>query len=361
MPCVGTAMIRFALAGYGVRGQQWGRCIDQLPDARLAAVVDVSEHARQHAPAAAFPSLATLLSAVEVDALIIATPPANHAPDALLAMQQGLPVLCEKPLTESLEQALELAATSRNTGVPLLVGMNFRYVPATQEYRRIVRSGDLGPALFGHFIYVRNRDGRRPDLNDFPLTMDQPMLFEQSIHHFDLMRYVYDRKVTAITADTWNPRSSVYRDDDCVATILHFEGGLRAVYLGTWTSGSNRLEFRWRTDFEGGVVVQADQFGHLLWSRHDPQAAMTGPLFDANAEPLLDLGIPEGEPFIAETVRLLAHFMAVTRGLEQPGPSVEDHLHTLVLLHAARTAAAEGRRVLIRQFAEDLGVSIPGV
>jgi predicted dehydrogenase len=353
-------MIRIALAGYGVRGHQWERCIAQVPDARLAAVVDVSEHARQLAPAAAFPSLASALSAVEVDALIIATPPADHAPDALLAMQHGLPVLCEKPLTEDLEQALVLAEASQRTGAPLLVGMNFRYAPATQEYRRIVRSGTLGQALFGHFIYVRNRDGRRPDLNDFPLTMDQPMLFEQSIHHFDLLRYVYDREVIAITADTWNPGSSVYRDDACVATILHFQEGLRVVYLGTWTSGSNRLEFRWRTDFAGGVLVQTDQFGNLLWSRHDPRAAMTGPLFDVAAEPLLDLMIPGGEPFIAETVRLLAHFIAVTRGLEQPGPTVEDHLHTMLLLHAARTAATEGRRVLMRQYVEDLGVSIPG-
>jgi len=353
-------MIRLALAGYGVRGHQWARCIDQLPDVRLVAVVDVSEQARQHAPVAAFPSLAAVLRAVEVDALIIATPPADHAPDALLAMQHGLPVLCEKPLTENLEQALELAETSRRTGAPLLVGMNFRYVPATQEYRRIVRSGTLGQALFGHFIYVRNREGRRPDLNDFPLTMDQPMLFEQSIHHFDLLRYVYDREVIAITADTWNPGSSVYRDDACVATILHFQGGLRVVYLGTWTSGSNHLEFRWRTDFEGGVVVQTDQFGNLLSARHDPRAAMTGALFDAAAEPLLDLGIPAGEPFIADTVLLLAHFIAVARGLEQPGPAVEDHLSTLLLLHAARTAAKEGRRVLMRQFAEDLGAPIPG-
>jgi predicted dehydrogenase len=353
-------MIRLALAGYGVRGHQLERCIHQLPDARLVAVVDVSEHTRQHAPVAAFPSLAAALSAVAVDALIIATPPADHAPDALLAMRHGLPVLCEKPLTENLAQALELAETSRRTGVPLLVGMNFRYVPATQEYRRIIRSGTLGQALFGHFIYVRNRDGRRPDLNDFPLTMDQPMLFEQSIHHFDLLRYVYDREVSAISADTWNPGTSVYRDDACVATILHFQGGLRVVYLGTWTSGSNRMEFRWRTDFERGVVVQTDQFGTLHSAGHDPQAAMTGPLFDAAAEPLQDLGIPAGEPFIAETVRLLAHFIAVTRGIEQPGPTVADHLHTLLVLHAARIAAKEGRRVQMRQFVEDLGVSIPG-
>jgi predicted dehydrogenase len=352
--------IRLAISGYGVRGRQWARCIAAAPGAVLAAVADVSEQARAHAIAPTFSSLSGALDRAAADAVIVATPPQQHVPDVLAALERGLPVLCEKPLTEGLEEALGLVAAARRAGVPLLVGMNFRFVPATQEYRRIVRSGDLGEALYGHFAYVRNRDGRRPDLNDFPLTMAQPMLFEQSIHHFDLLRYVYDREVVAISADTWNPPTSVYRDDSCVAAFLHFQGGLRVAYLGTWTSGSNRVDFRWRTDFADGVVVQVDQFGTLLTSRRDPRAGLTGPLFDAEAEPLRDLGVPTGEPFIADTSRLLARFLAVVRVGEAPEPSAEDHLYTMLLLLAARAAATEGRRIDMRAFAADHGIPMPG-
>jgi predicted dehydrogenase len=287
------------------------------------------------------------LSQVTVDAVIIASPPAFHAADALLAMERGLPVLCEKPLTESLEEAILLATASERTTVPLLVGMNFRYVPATQVYRRMVRSSELGEPLFAQFTYVRNRDGRRPDLNSFPLTMEQPMLFEQAIHHLDLLRYVYGREVLAVTAETWNPSTSVYDADSCVAALLQFEGNLRVSYLGTWTSGSNRLEYAWRTDFAHGVVLQANQFGMLLSSRRDPEAGLTGPLFDPNVEPLCDLEVPTGEAFIDDTAHLLAHFIRVVQGIEQAEPTAADHLYTLALLHACVESSRHGRRIVL--------------
>jgi predicted dehydrogenase len=349
-------MIRLALAGYGVRGRQWARVIAAAADAELAVVVEVSERSRNEAPAPAWPTLKAALDTVAVDGVILATPPASHAEDALLALERGIPVLCEKPLTEQLDEAILLAEASRRTGVPLLVGMNFRYLPATQEYRRIVQSAELGKPMFGQFSYIRNRDGRRPDLNDFPLTMAQPMLFEQSIHHLDLLRYVYGREVVSVACDTWNPPTSVYRDDSCVAALLQFEGDLRVSYLGTWTSGSNRLEFGWRTDCADGIVVQANQFGALLSSRHDAQAALGGPLFDPTAQPLQEISLPTGEPFIQDTAHLLAHFVQVARGTERAGPSVADHLRTLALLHACVKSAGEGRRVTLERFTADHGI-----
>jgi predicted dehydrogenase len=361
-------MTRLVLVGYGVRGRQWARAIREASladaaDAVLTAVVDVSEVARQDAPAPTYATLDYALRETAPDAVIIATPPAYHAADTLLALERGLPVLCEKPLTEDLDEAILLAEASRRTGVPLLVGMNFRCLPVTQEYRRIVQSGELGELLFGQFTYIRYRDGRRRDLNDFPLTMVQPMLFEQSIHHLDLLRYVYGREVVAVSTDTWNPGTSVYRDDSCVAAQLRFEGGMRVSYLGTWTSGSNRLEFRWRTDFAEGVVVQPDQFGTLFSSHRDADAGLTGPRFNSNIEPLQErlvqgLPIAAGEPFVEDTKQLLLHLIRVVRGLERPGPTAEDHLRTVALLHACVESARTGRAIALRQFADERGIPI---
>src|SRR5262249_44806452 len=157
-----------ALVGFGVRGRQWARVIRDDQEAELSAVIDPDEGARRMAPAPTWPTLDAALGQVAVDAVIIASPPAFHAADALPAMEGGLRLLCENPLPDSPAAAPLLATASERTGVPLLVGMNFRYVPATQVYRRIVRSAELGEPLFAQFTYVRNRDGRRPDLNSFP-------------------------------------------------------------------------------------------------------------------------------------------------------------------------------------------------
>jgi predicted dehydrogenase len=360
MTAAAGRVARVALVGLGVRGRQWLEALRHAPAATAAAVVERDpDRAAAGAPTPAFASLAEALAAVPVDAVIVATPPAAHGPDVLAAVGRGLPVLCEKPLSEDLDEAVSLVAAASAVRVPLLVGMNFRHLPVAVELRRLVRERAFGEPLFAQLSYIRNRDGRRPDLNDHPLSMRQPMLLEQSIHHLDLVRWVYGSEVASVSADTWNPVTSTYRDDACVAATLRLERGPRVQYLGTWTAGSNRLEFRWRTDFERGVVVQTDQFGGLAAARLDPDRARTGPLFGGEGEPLEPLALPPARPFVDDTLALLDHFAAVVHQGREPGPDGLDHLATLALVHACWEAAAGGARVELADFRRRRGIPDP--
>ncbi|MEO8571046.1 MAG: Gfo/Idh/MocA family oxidoreductase, partial [Chloroflexota bacterium] len=266
-------------------------------------------------------------------------------------------VLCEKPLCETAAEAAELARHARDRSTMLLVGMNFRYLPVSRRLRRLVAEESLGSPMFSRFTYVRNRDGRRPDLNSFPLEMDQPMLYEQSVHHVDVMRYVLGREILSVQARTWNPPTSVYRDDSCVAALLEFEGGLMVDYLGTWTSGTNRIAFDWRIDFEQGVASQADQFGSLSIARLDPSGAVSGPLFTTSAEPPRRVRLPAVAPFRTETLDLLEHAVRAARGAEVPGPTAVDHLSTLVALDAIVASSRTGTRVVVAELARSLGLA----
>ena len=163
-----------------------------------------------------------------------------------------------------MDEVLDLIARADDAGRNLLVGMNFRYLPTSQRIRHYARSGELGALSYGHFTYHRQRDGNRHDLNDYVMTMAHPMLLEQSIHHFDLLRYCYDAEVESLVCDTWRPSWSTYEDDCCVSVLFRFENGVRANYLGTWTAAWNRMDFRWRTEFEGGALIQREQFEDLV-------------------------------------------------------------------------------------------------
>ena len=88
-------------------------------------------------------------------------------------------------------KSIDLVGRARDKGVILMVGMNFRYLSTSQRIRRTVQNRRLGDLSYAQFTYVRHRDGNRDDLNDYPMTMPYPMLLEQSIHHFDLLRYCY--------------------------------------------------------------------------------------------------------------------------------------------------------------------------
>ena len=79
-----------------------------------------------------------------VDGVIIATPPQLHFSMAKFFLQHGVPVLSEKPLTESVAEARELIECSRSTKTPLLVNQTRRFFPTYQKIRELIAAGVLG-------------------------------------------------------------------------------------------------------------------------------------------------------------------------------------------------------------------------
>ena len=217
---------RIVLAGLGVRGGHWLAAIEKSSSSKLVGVVETRPEFVSSVPV--YSSIGDALAA-EPDTVIVATPPETHLDLVEPCLVAGIPVLCEKPLSESFAEAQSMVRTARRYQTPLLVGMNFRFIPSVQRMRDLIGRREYGEPLFGEFTYIRNRDGRRKDLNDYPLTMDEPMLVDQSIHHLDLMRYVYGQEVVTATALTWNPSSSVYASNSCVGALLRFEEIGRAV------------------------------------------------------------------------------------------------------------------------------------
>jgi predicted dehydrogenase len=322
-----TAPFRALLVGYGNRGRMWAEIVGRGPDTALAAVVD-PDPARRAACAEAHPetptfaSLGAALAAGRYDGVVLVTPPYGRVEQAQQVFAAGLPLLAEKPLTLDLGEAVAIVGMAEAHALPLMVGLNFRYLPVSQRLRALLAAAALGQPGFGQFSYLRNRDGRRPGLNKYPLAMRHPMMLEQSIHHLDLIRFCYGREVEQVACRTWNPPWSMYAHDSNVSCLLSMEGGLEVNYQGTWTAGWNELDFAWRTDCAGGVIVQRKLFEDLALARLDEPA-------------LTPIALPAAEPFYDDTAALLGAFVAHLRDgapLECDG---RDHLRTLALCFAA--------------------------
>jgi predicted dehydrogenase len=350
-------MLRIVQVGVGVRGEDWARVVCDNPDIKTVAYVArrlnvlkarVREFGDEGVPC--FDNLAKALEETKPEALLLVTPPEGHYEQVMLAFERGIHALVEKPLTEDLTEAIGLVREADQRGLQLMVGMNFRYLPSHQTIRRIIKERQLGEPSFAQFTYLRHRDGKREDLNKYCLTMKQPMLVEQSIHHLDLMRYCYDREVESVLADTWNPSWSTYEDDSNVSLLLRFEGGLRVNYLGTWTAGWNKFDFRWRTDCSGGVLIQKAQFGDLHMAEFSPELALTGERFKDEAEPLQPVKLEPVEPFVDDTRALLAKFVEAVQEGKPVETSGKDHLKSLALVFACTEAAETGQRVEMSEF-----------
>ena len=357
--------IRIVQVGMGVRGVQWAQVIREDPrTTNVAYVRQRVELARQQVAAwgegdvPCFGDLGEALAAVKADAVLLVTPPEGHHAQAMTAFAHGCHLLCEKPLAEEMDEAIDIVRQAERRGLLLMVGMNFRYLSSSQALRALIRDRSFGQPGYGHFLYLRNRDGRRHDLNKYPLTMRQPMLLEQSVHHLDLMRYVYDDEVMAVSADTWRPSWSTYDDDCCVSALLQFRSGLHVNYMGTWTSGWNRFTFQWRTDCSGGVLIQNAQFGDLRTATLTPGLAMEGVLFKTSddVEPLQPYPLKPCKEFMDDTRGLLNEFVEALENGRPLVTSGRDHLRTLGLTIACAEAAQSGQRVQLHDFYRRQGI-----
>ena len=337
-----------SLVGCGVRGSYWAGILDEHPDVSLKALVD-PDIGKAQALAANLKISAACHSALKPesdpwDFVVLATPPELHHCQVQACLAQGMHIICEKPLVEEFAQAIELVRLAQETNRQLMVGMNFRYLAASQHLRRTVQEQRLGPLAFGRFNYTRNRDGRRGDLNSYPLTMRHPMLLEQSVHHLDLIRYCYAQEVVRVCADMWNPPGSVYLHDSCVSVLMEMADGARVNYLGTWTAGWNGMEFAWRTDFRDGAVLQRNQFADVVECRLDPELGLTGPRFKDGdqAEEFRSVPLECQRPFVDDGKGLLDEFVScINQGLSVR-TSAHDHLGTLALLEACMQSNAAG-------------------
>ncbi len=332
--------LRVILAGLGVRGRHWAEVLTRSPRCEIAAYVDPNPAACEQATAQydERPTFATVEAALEsmreVDALVLANPPIGREAQIRAAAERHLPLLVEKPLALSLSEAAYLTEIAESANVPMMIGLNFRYLGVTQATQKLLKENTVGQPEFARFTYERYRDGNRPDLNKYPLTMEHPMLWEQSIHHFDLMRYVYQSDPVSVMCKTWNPSWSMYASDANVAALFTFENGMIVNYQGTWQSGWSEPNFEWRTDCTGGVILQRHQFGDLFYAQQANSAQTPVPL-------------PPHEQWITETAGLLEAFVNTILDQKPLECSARDHLVSLAMVQACIQSTLESRSVSI--------------
>jgi len=111
----------------------------------------------------AYPTVEAMLAAERqrpdgIDAVAIMTPNALHYSAAMAALDAGLDVICDKPLTTSLADALALVAKVRETGLVFCTTYNYSAYPMVRQARAMVRAGEIGEVRQVHLTYVQGHN-----------------------------------------------------------------------------------------------------------------------------------------------------------------------------------------------------------
>ena len=151
--------VRVAVVGAGYWGINHVRAFSRLANCTLVAVCDANEKAlsRAHglAPSARLEmNHRAVLDAIDVDAVVLATPAVTHAPLALEALAAGKHVFVEKPLALSEADAERVVAAAAQAGRTLMVGHLMLYHPGYEKLRALVRGGEIGEIYYAYALRV---------------------------------------------------------------------------------------------------------------------------------------------------------------------------------------------------------------
>jgi len=337
-----VAALRIALIGAGNMGRQHLHHLRQVPSARLCALADPDPAASEVAAQWAVPSFADhrqMLDAVRPEAVIVANPNALHVATALECLEQGIPVLLEKPVGTTPAEVAGLVAAQRASQVPLLVGHHRRHNPLIARARELLSAGAIGRLVTVTALWQL----QKPDdyfASAWRRDAGAGMLLTNLIHDLDLLRHLCG-EVRQVQAFTDNALRGYANADSAVIT-LQFENGA----LGSLTA-SDGAAAPWSWELTSGenpvYPRQPDQPCYLfagtagalsvpqlrLWRYAEPGAGWHQPLEAHSQAPAKDEALR----------RQLEHFVRVVRREEAPLVSADDAARTLALVDAVERAA----------------------
>lgn len=208
-----------------------------------------------------------------MDFVTIVTPNFAHFAPAMMALDKGFNVVIEKPITLSLEEALELDKKVKETGLILCLTHTYTGYPMVKEARSIIAEGKLGKI---RKVYVEYRQGWLSRLSeregnagaawrtDAKKSGKSGVMGDIGTHAFNLTEYITGLQVSELCANLNVVVEGRALDDDG-AVLLRFNNGASGVLMATQVAAGE----------ENNLVIRIyGENGGLEWHQHEPNSLL---------------------------------------------------------------------------------------
>ena len=353
-----TDQLRAGIVGAGFMGEVHARAVRAAGGvvARVAASTPErsAEAATRLGAEGAAGSVDELVTADDVDVVHVCTPNALHAPVAEQVLTAGKPVVCEKPLATSVEDARRLTAVAEKLSLAATVPFVYRFYPSVREARARIAAGEAGPMRLLHGTYLQDWLSKPVESNwrvDPRLGGASRAFGDIGVHWCDLMEFVTGHRITRLIArmvTVFDRRpaesgSDAVGTEDAATVLLETDqGACGAVVISQVSPGrKNRLWF----SFDGAeACFSFDQENpdHLwIGGRASNQVLMRGAegMSEAAARySVLPAGHPQGyqdcfNAFVADT------YTAIAGGQPDGLPRFADGMRAAILTQAVVDSA----------------------
>lgn len=344
---------RIAVAGAGAIGRAHIARIVSSPRATLAGVADPGPSAAEFCAARGirhFTAVDAMLDGIKPDGVIIASPNAHHRANAIAAIERGIPVLIEKPIADTIDDAQAIAEVSERCGVAVLVGHHRRHNPILQRAREAVQGGKLGRLVTVTAIATMLKPDAYFDVAWRREPGGGPVLIN-AIHAIDDLRFVCG-EIAGVQAMASRAIRGHAVEDTAVVTLRFSNGALGTLSL----SDTAAAPWSWElTSAENSAYPpNADQDCYLI-------AGTEGSLAVPSMRTWCYDGYDDGrrgwtEPMNTSVlttdaadplVRQLAHFCDVLTSPAAPLITARDALRTLHVTLSIHAAASTGGMIAL--------------
>lgn len=340
--------IKVGIIGTGI-GHAHRHGYSLCPNVEVVGIVDIDEKrgkrvAKDWGVPNAFTSHADLLELKGLDAVSVCTPNYLHAPVAIDALKAGKHVICEKPMSATVEQAEALAteaARCEKKGQVFMMALNNRYRGDTQLLKSYIEAGDLGDIYLGKCGWLR-RSGI-PGLGGWFTTRQLSgggPLIDLGVHALDLCWWLMGApEPVAVSASVFNrlgveewkrqgSRGS-YDTEDAAMAHIRFENGAAIMLEVSWILNTARQGFFCEVmGSEGGSTIEPEF--RILSTKH-------GAPVDMIPEPP-KIGGHDGE---------IIHFIDCIENGKKPISSARDGLAVQKMLDAIYRSGKSNQPVAI--------------
>jgi predicted dehydrogenase len=237
-------------------------------DVEIVAIADISPLRRASA-AVALPTAHIYSDYLELlekessdlDFIDIAVPPRDHFKMASEALTRGLHVLCEKPLTTSIQEAKLILETAKNARRVIFPCHNYRHAPVIKAIDKIIESGRLGKIKSVSLITFRNTHAKgvhewEKDWRRHTKWSGGGIAMDHGSHSFYLAFNWLKSYPTSITAKISNLQPEKYDTEDNLNCVLSFPTGVANIQL-SWTAGVRKVIYALQGEL-GGITVDDD-------------------------------------------------------------------------------------------------------
>jgi predicted dehydrogenase len=319
-------VVRFGIIGCGRIAQSHLQALASQPEAKLTVAVETRPAAGQAVAAehrcALFTDYLEPAVADLVDAVIIVTPPNLHHGVAKHFLERGIHVLCEKPLTITSSDALDLVKLSREKDVQLMMASKFRYVDDIIKAKAIVESGILGRVIVyeNSFCSKINMADR---WNSNKAVAGGGVLIDNGSHSADIARYLL------------GPIAQVQAQLGTMAQGLEVEDTVRVQFL-------SRSGVLGSFDLSWSITKDSKNYIQIFGSEGTLQLGWKGSRYcqDGSSKWIsFGNGYDKNRSFSSQH----ANFIDCLKGRDKPLISGEDSLASVEFVETAYRAAGTGQ------------------